>query len=104
MHQQAIVDLLNQHKPKFVVMASAARPWCNSVARRDPEVRAWLSERESKHIPLIREINQAQTNNNCEVMFEMPLGTWLLDLPEMAAVKERCHGGDAQVTDFCEFG
>ena len=45
-HQQAIVDLIKQHKPKFVVMASAARPWCNSVARRDPEVRAWLSERE----------------------------------------------------------
>ena len=41
--------------------------------------------------------------NKCEVLFEMPLGTWLLDLPEMAAVKERCHGGDAQVTDFCEF-
>ena len=34
----------------------------------------------------------------------MPLGTWLLDLPEMADVKERCHGGDAQVTGFCEFG
>ena len=45
-HQQALVALLGAHKPKFVVMASATRPWCNSVARRDPEVRSWLSERE----------------------------------------------------------
>ena len=103
-HQQALVELLRQHKPKLIVMASATRAWCNSIARRDPEVRAWLSERERKHIPLIQELIKAQVKNKCEVLFEMPLGTWLLDLPEMAAVKERCHGGDAQVTDFCEFG
>ena len=46
-HQQALINMLNDHKPKFIVMASATRPWCNSVARRDPEVRAWLSEREN---------------------------------------------------------
>ena len=73
------------------------------MARRDPEVRAWLSERERKHIPLIQELIKAQVKNKYEVLFEMPLGTWLLDLPEMADVKERCHGGDAQVTDFCEW-
>ena len=87
-HQQALVEMLPQHKPKFIVMASATRPWCNSIARRDPEVRAWLSERERKHIPLIQELIKAQVQNRCEVLFEMPLGTWLLDLPEMAAVKD----------------
>ena len=53
-HQQALVEILSLHKPKLIVMASATRPWCNSIARRDPEVRAWLSERERKHIRSIR--------------------------------------------------
>ena len=52
----------------------------------------------------MKEIMKTQIANKNEVLFEMPLGTWLLDLPEMADVKERCFGGDAQVTDFCEFG
>ena len=60
-HQQALVKVLDKHKPKFVIVrASATRPWCNSVARRDPEVRAWLSERERKHVPLIKELINAQ--------------------------------------------
>ena len=63
-----------------------------------------MRERERKHIPLIQESIKAQVKNKCEVLFEMPLGTWLLDLPEIADVKERCHGGDAQVTDSREFG
>ena len=62
-----------------------------------------MRERESTY-HLIQELINAQVQNRCEVLFEMPLETWLLELPEMAAVKERCHGGDAQITDFCEFG
>ena len=60
--------------------------------------------RERKHVPLIQNLIQSQKQNQGEIIFEMPLGTWLLDLPEMAVVKEQCFGGNAQVTDFCEFG
>ena len=85
-------------------MASATRPWCNSVARKDPEVRAWLSERENRQIPLIQGLVNKQKENNCEVVVKMPLGTWLLDLPEMEPIKKQCFGENEQVTDFCEFG
>ena len=68
-------------------MASATRPWCNSVARKDPEVRAWLNERERKHIPLIQNLIKNQQENKGEAIFEIPLGTWFLDLPEMAALR-----------------
>ena len=30
-HQQALVALLGAHKPKFVVMASATRPWLSLI-------------------------------------------------------------------------
>ena len=55
-HQQALLNMLNTHKPKLIVMASATRPWCNSVARKDPEVRAWLSAREQA-CPINSEVN-----------------------------------------------
>ena len=63
-----------------------------------------MRERERKRIPLIQNLIKTQQENIGDAIFEMPLGTWLLDLPEMADVKGRCFGGDAQVTDFCEFG
>ena len=37
-------------------------------------------------------------------MIEMPLGSWLLQLPEIKKVEKACFGEGAQVTDFCEYG
>ena len=34
----------------------------------------------------------------------MPLGTWMLELPEVKEIKQECFGSDVQLTDFCEFG
>ena len=48
-HQQRLVALLEKHRPKLVVMASASRPWGGMLPRNDPEVREWLNEREREN-------------------------------------------------------
>jgi len=45
-----------------------------------------------------------QKQNKREALIEMPLGTWMLELPEIKELKAECYGCDVQLTDFCEFG
>ena len=52
-HQKALLELQEKHKPRMITMASATRPWGTAIARKDPEARAWLPQREKNHIPLM---------------------------------------------------
>ena len=85
-------------------MASASRPWGSSVPRTDKDVKAWLSKREIDHIPLKSKVLEKQEENKREALIEMPLGTWMLELPEIKELKQECYGCDVQLTDFCKFG
>ena len=85
-------------------MASATRPWGTAIARKDPEVKAWLRQRERNHIPLMSNLFLKQKQNDRLAVIEMPLGSKLIDLPEIQKLKDVCHAGAFQVTDFCEFG
>ena len=99
-HQAAICQLLKKHTPKLVVMASATRPWGSSLPRTDKDVRAWLTQREKEHIPLMARVLKEQKQNQREALIEMPLGTWMLELPEIKELKSECYGCDVQLTDF----
>ena len=85
-------------------MASASRPWGSNLPRTDKDVRVWLNQRERNHIPLMAQVLRKQEQDNREAIIEMPLGTWMLELPEIQELKKECFESDVQLTDFCEYG
>ena len=50
------------------------------------------------------EMFQSQKKSERQALIEISKGSWLLDTPEIQALKSECHGKAWQLTDFCEFG
>ena len=90
---------------EIVRAALHAAPSCRIlVAKNDPEVRAWLHQREQKHIPLMTALFNKQREKERLAIIEISKGSWLLDIPEIQGLKDGCHENAFQLTDLCEFG